>query len=137
MLLLKAQLLNQNETNTGNNIRAKEFVNEAKGLHLSKMANKAAIHARQYPEMDQYYDMYRLGVAMAGAPDRGTPKSGPVKDNPTVWMYTDAEVDIVNKAEKEIGMKGTSIVSAGGSEELDSVNAHSPIATRKTNKYGV
>ena len=68
MLLLKAQLLNQNETNTGYNMRAKEFV---------------------------------------------------------------------NKAEKEMGLKGTSIVSSGSSEELDSVNAHSPIATRKINKYGV
>ena len=45
--------------------------------------------------------------------------------------------EFVNKAEKEMGLKGTSIVSSGSSEELDSVNAHSPIATRKINKYGV
>jgi hypothetical protein len=118
-------------------MRAKEFVNEAKEIHLSKVVDKAAIHARQYKDMDQYYDMYRLGVAMAGAPDQGTPKAGPVKDNPTVWMYTDAEVDIVNRAEKEMGVKGTSIVAPGGSEELDSANTHSPVATRKRNKYGV
>jgi hypothetical protein len=118
-------------------MRAKEFVNEAKAIDLSKMSKKVGIHARRYDDTDQYYDMYRLGVAMAGAPDYGTPKEGPVRDNPTVWMYTDAEVDIVNRAEKEIGIKGTNVITDGKSEELDSTNTHSPVASRKTNKYGI
>lgn len=118
-------------------MRAKEFITEDKPTDLSKMSKAVGIHARRYDQADQYYDMYRLGVAMASAPDRGTPKEGPARDSPTVWMYTDAEVDIVNRAEKEMGIKGTNIISDGKSEELDSVNTHSPVATRKTNKYGI
>lgn len=104
---------------------------------LRKGEREAHPHAMQFQGIDQYYGMYRFGIAMAGAPNMDTPKEGPAKDVPTIWMYTDAEEEIVVKAAKNQGIKGTTIVPKGRSKELDVVNKHSPTAKPKKNKYGV
>jgi len=117
-------------------MRAKEFLSEIKAKKLSKASRAAAPHAKQL-DIDQYYQMYRFGIAMAGEPDKAAPKEGPAKDMPTVWMYTDAESDIVNKAAKNQGITGKTIVKKGPSSEIDSINKSSPVPKRKKNKYGV
>jgi hypothetical protein len=116
-------------------MRAKEFINEAQ--KLSKVVQQAGINAKRYDNLDQYYDMYRLGVAIAGGDRNPLDGKGPTRDNPTVWMYTPEEAEMVAKAEKRQGVKGTTIIGDGQSTELDSINKQSPTATRKTNKYGV
>lgn len=119
------------------NMKIHEILTEDKDKLLPKSTREAAIHAIQFDDIDQYYGMYRLGVAMAAEPGKGSPKKGPAKDNPTVWMYTDACADIVKKAAKNQGINGKTIVKKGPSSELKSINTVSPVATRKTNKYGV
>lgn len=118
-------------------MKINEIITEDKEKKLPKSTREAAPHAQQFQGIDQYYGMYRFGIAMAGEPETSTPKEGPAKDVPTVWMYTQAEEEIVNKAAKNQGIKGTTIVAKGPSSELKSINKISPVATRKTNKYGV
>lgn len=114
-----------------------EIIAEAKEKQLSKSLKNAGPHARQYDGIDQYYGMYRLGIAMAKSPDNPGYSEGPAKDIPAVWMYTDADEEIVNRAEKNQGIKGKTIVQKGPSEENKSVNTVSPVAKPKKNKYGV
>jgi len=114
-----------------------EIINEAKEKKLSKSMKASAPHAKQYNTIDQYYGMYRFGVAMAGSPDKPTPQEGPAKDVPAVWMYSKGDEDIVKKAESNQGISGKTIVKRGPSEELKSVNKVSPVPSKKTNKYGV
>ena len=114
-----------------------DIITEEKEKQLSKSSKEAAPHAKQFKGIDQYYQMYRFGIAMAGEPEKSAPKEGPAKDVPTVWMYTDADEEIVNKAAKNQGITGTTIVAKGPSSELKSVNTVSPVAQPKRNKYGV
>jgi hypothetical protein len=117
-------------------MRIFEIISEDASKKLPKTSREAAPHAKQM-HIDQYYQMYRFGIAMAGEPEHSAPKEGPAKDMPTVWMYTDAEIDMVNKASKNQGIKGTTIVAKGPSSEIKQVNTTSPVANLKRNKYGV
>jgi hypothetical protein len=63
------------------------------------------------------------------------PKSSQGSDF-TILDYTDAETEIRKGAEKVIGVK-SSRSTGKGSEELPTVNATSPVAKPKKNKYGV
>lgn len=117
-------------------MKAYEIIIEDADKKLSKTSREAAPYAKQM-HIDQYYQMYRFGIAMAGEPEKSSPKEGPAKDMPTVWMYTDADEEIVNRAAKNQGIQGKTIVSKGNSSELNSVNKKSPVAQIKKNKYGV
>ena len=114
-----------------------EIIVEDTSKKLPKSTREAIPHAKQFVDIDQYYGMYRFGVAMAAAPDGETPKEGPAKDVPAVWMYSKGEEDIVKKAQKNQGIKGKTLVSSGPSEEVPSTNVTSPVAAPKRNKYGV
>jgi hypothetical protein len=116
-------------------MRAKEFINEAQ--NLAKVVQQAGIYAKRYDDLDQYYDMYRLGIAIAGGDIHPVDGKGTAGDNPTVWMYAPEEADKIKTAEKHQGIKGTTIIGKGQSAELDTINKKSPTATRKPNKYGV
>lgn len=114
-----------------------EIIIEDKERKLPKSSRESAVHAQQFQGIDQYYGMYRFGIAMAGEPETSAPKEGPAKDVPTIWMFTDVEEEIVAKAAKNQGIKGTTIVAKGPSAELKTVNTASPVAKTKRNKYGV
>lgn len=118
-------------------MKIREILVEKAEKKLSKNAQRSAPHAKQYQGIDQYYGMYRFGVAMAKAPESDTPKEGPAKDVPAVWMYSKGEEDIVNRAAKNQGIKGTTLVNKGPSEELKTTYKQSPVAKPKPNKYGV
>ena len=122
------------ETNQQLRQRKKELV---EAQQLSKMMKQAGVFAKRYDSLDQYYDMYRLGIAIAGGDHFPVNGFGPANDSPTVWMYTQEEAEKVAKAEKHQGIKGTTVVSNGQSSELDSTNKKSITAARKPNKYGV
>lgn len=118
-------------------MRVHEILTERSEKKLSKNARHSAPHAKQYTGIDQYYGMYRFGLAMAAAPDGDTPEEGPAKDVPAVWMYSKGEEEIVNRAAKNQGIDGKTIVSAGPSEEVPTTYTTSPVAKPKRNKYGV
>lgn len=84
-----------------------------------------------------YYDMYRMGVHMAGSPDHQTmADTGPTSNEFVTLAYTDAEEKIIKKSAKAMGFTGVGI-SSKGSKETDNTNKVSPIAKPKKNKYGV
>jgi hypothetical protein len=116
-------------------MRANEFINEAKSKELRQAVKDASPYAKRYDAIGTYYDMYRLGLAIAGGKD--TPQEGPVRDNPTVWIRNSAEDEKVRAAEKVLGIKGTVVVPKGDSQELSDTNAVSAVAKPKRNKYGI
>lgn len=116
-------------------MRATEFIIEANAKKSIRKNMKASgVHAKRYDNLDTFYDMYRLGVAMA---DSTAPCEGPAGASPTVWVRNKEEAEILARAERAIGAKGTVIVPKGASEEIDDVQVNSPVATIKKNKYGV
>lgn len=118
-------------------MRLRELLNEKHDKKLGKNIRQSHPHAKQYDDIDQYYGLYRFGIAMAGAPDESINKAGPAKDIPAVWLYSKGEEEIVNKAEKNQGIKGKNVVQKGKSDELKGINTVSPVAKPKTNKHGV
>lgn len=118
-------------------MKVKEIILEKADKKLGKNIKQSHPHAKQYDDIDQYYDMYRFGIAMAGAPDKSINKAGPAKDSPAVWLYSKGEEEIVNKAEKNQGIKGKNVITKGHSEELKDINKLSPVAKIKRNQYGV
>lgn len=116
-------------------MRATEFITETNAKKSIRKNMKASgVHAKRYDNLDSFYDMYRLGVAMA---DGNAPSEGPIGSSPTVWVRNKEEAEILAKAERAVGAKGTVVVPKGASEEIDDVQVHSPVATIKKNKYGV
>ena len=118
-------------------MKIREILIEKAEKKLPKNSRQSAPHAKQFQDIDQYYGMYRFGVAMAGAPEKGTHKAGPAKDVPAVWMYSQGEEDIVKKAASNQGISGKTIVAKGPSEELKTTNTQSIVAKPKRNKFGV
>lgn len=114
-----------------------EILTEKAEKKLGKNIKQSGAHAKQYQGIDQYYGMYRFGIAMAGAPEKPINKEGPAKDVPAVWMYSKGEEDIVNAAQRNQGIKGKTLVSKGPSQELKTTNKQSVVAKPKPNKYGV
>jgi hypothetical protein len=120
----------------GEEMRAREFLNEANADKPIRSNMKVSgPYAKRYDDMDTYYDMYRLGVAIAGG--ENTPAEGPAGAHPTVWIMNDVEDEKIKTAERVLGKKGTVVVPKGPSEEYSDTNDLSPIASIKRNRYGV
>jgi hypothetical protein len=121
-------------------MRAKEFM-EGRVIAqtpLTRSSSDSMPTARHYPDMmGKYYDMYRFSIAAAVSPDL-------VNDfykqsvGPTMMtlQYSDADTDILDKAEKIMGVKGKAINPRGSSETGD-VNSASPVAGKLKNRYGI
>lgn len=118
-------------------MKVKEIILEKADKKLGKNIKQSHPHAKQYDDIDQYYGLYRFGIAMAGAPDKSINKAGPAKDTPAVWLYSKGEEEIVNTAERNQGIKGKNVVQKGKSEELKGTNTISPVAKIKRNQYGI
>lgn len=87
-----------------------------------------------WPQMDQFYELYRFSIAMAGAPNYTAPAEGATGQWPTTVSYSKAEQDIINFAAKVTGQKGVSMAS-GPSKEADSTSTASPFSKVKNPKY--
>jgi hypothetical protein len=115
-------------------MRATEFIAETTGT-LGKTTRQSGPYAKRYDDMDTYYDMYRLGIAIAGGGNANA--EGPARASPTVWITNSVEEEKVKTAEQTLGKKGTVIVPKGPSEELASTSTVSPVASVKKNRYGI
>ena len=90
---------------------------------------------------DSTYTSYRLGMAVAGANGKdpididGKSWAGKTK---TTHPYTEEEQEMLKQAYKAVGAKYKDLNHGDmRSLELDTTNKVSPVAKRKTNKYGV
>lgn len=119
-------------------MRAREFITEESTSQLHDYQEKAISGAKFFPNMDQYYQFYRFGVAMASSPnfDQSAIPAGPASNHPATVSYSSADEEIVQAALKKLGQDQVEL-SAFGSAEPDDTNRVSPVATRKKNRYGV
>jgi hypothetical protein len=121
------------------------LLDEAKGgtqpIHSH---HKAAIkNATTFPSMNQStgsaYLGYRMGVALAGAPDYPTKQEADnwIGGDPLLSPYTDEENEMINQAAKQVGGGKRQTWSNNRSLETADVNKISTVAKPKRNKYGV
>ena len=112
---------------------------ESKTGKLRKSTVQSISNLEKYDTLDnnnQPYLAYRFGLALAGAPDTKTPKTGPLGSSFITIDYSEADTAIRRAAEKQFGIKADSSTGSG-SKELKNVNRTSPVAKPKRNKYGV
>lgn len=83
------------------------------------------------------YKSYRMGLALAGAPEYPTKAESEIAGDPLLSTYTDAEWEMVQYAAKQAKVGNMKRLSRRRSEELPDVNKTSAVAKPKKNKYGV
>jgi hypothetical protein len=118
-------------------MRAKEFITETENLRRS--AEAAIPDAHLYPALDNSspYSSYRYGIALAVSPDNHMDQNGPTQSKMVTLAYTDGDAEIINKANKIMGVKSKALSSKKSHESSTVDNNNSPVATPKRNKYGV
>jgi len=106
--------------------------------------HKAAIkNATTFPSMNQStgsaYMGYRMGIALAGAPDYPTKIEADnwIGGDPLLAPYTEEENDMINAAAKQVGGGKRQTWSNNRSLETADVNKTSAVAKIKKNKYGI
>ena len=105
---------------------------------------KAAMkNATTFPSMNQStgsaYLGWRMGVALAGAPDYPTKAEADnwIGGDPLLSPYTDEEMEMVKAASLAVGGGKIQNWSGKRSQELPDTYKTSPVAKRKKNQYGV
>ena len=85
------------------------------------------------------YMNYRMGIALAGAPDYPTKMAADnwIGGDPLISSYTDEEFEMVKKAAEQVGAGTIQNWSGKRSQETADVQKVSPVAVIKKNKYGV
>ncbi len=85
------------------------------------------------------YVGYRMGIAMAAAPDfpAGGEADNWIGGDPLLSAYTDEEWEMIQAAAKQVGAGSVKNWSGNRSQEVADVNKVSPVAKIKRNKYGV
>ena len=123
-------------------MRANEFISESKKSQMRSSMKKSGIHAKHYANNDTYYDMYRFGVAIAGArsaeqrlsdsPGASMAPSSAWGENEIIIGY-DLDTDIIDYALNIVGLKSSDkkLISTKKSEEMSEVDTHSPIQSFK------
>jgi hypothetical protein len=103
----------------------------------------AMTNAQTFPSLNQStgsaYMNYRMGIALAGAPDYPTKMAADnwIGGDPLLAPYTDVEQDMVNAAAKAVGAGTSQKWSGDRSKEISTTQKQSPVAKPKKNKYGV
>lgn len=123
-------------------MRANEFI-LTEDENQFDMSNPELTRARYFPDMDKYYELYRLTLDMAGIntpPDQLVNdidgEGWPASNNALMLAYSQGDDDIINRTLKKRGYK-QKMTSPGSSREADKINRSSPVAKIKRNRYGV
>jgi len=121
-------------------MRAHEFIVEGGhgGTKKIDVHHKAAIkNAMTYPSMNQStgsaYMNYRMGIALAGAPDYPTKMEADnwIGGDPLLSTYTDAEMEMVKAAAATVGAGLPQNWTGNRSEEIPTTNKTSPVKSFK------
>ena len=121
-----------------------DIICEAGGMKKIDKVHKAAIrNVTTYPQQNMStgssYLNYRMGIALAGAPDYPTKQSADnwIGGDPLFAPYSDEENDMLDAAAKQVGGGKRQTWSNNRSLETADVNKTSAIAKIKRNKYGI
>jgi hypothetical protein len=114
------------------------------GMKKIDPAQKAAMkNASTLPGLNMstgsQYMNYRMGIALAGAPDYPTKQEADnwIGGDPLISSYTEEEFEMVKAAAKQVGAGTIQNWSGNRSKEVADVNKTSTVAKIKKNKYGV
>jgi hypothetical protein len=124
-------------------MRANEFIIETGMKKMSKDQKASMKNASTLPALNQStgsaYMNYRMGIALAGAPDYPTKMAADnwIGGDPLISSYTDEEFEMVKKAAEQVGAGSIQNWSGKRSQETADVQKVSPVAVIKKNKYGV
>lgn len=109
-------------------MRAHEFITENK---MHDWHSQCIPGMKSLAGIGQYYEIYRFGIAMAGAgrteDDQLGDPHGEFEDDPTTMSYTQADEDIINAALKRIGHSAKQLTSRQSAEPTDTYKK-SPVA---------
>lgn len=122
-------------------MRARDFITET-GMHPMDATHKSAIrNATTFPNQNMnsgsQYKNYRMGLALAGAPDYPTRADNYIAGDPLLAPYTEEEMEMINYAAQQVGDGSKQTWSNSRSQELDNVQKTSPVAKPRRNRYGV
>lgn len=126
-------------------MRVKEIIQEGRTLQdevASAIPSAYVIPA--LPNQDPY-KQYRFGIALANArslKDKDKEKfqaQSSWGENAVVVSYSGTTEEIIDSALKQVGLGPSSKkqIAKKGSRETSDVSTKSPVAAKKTNKYGV
>jgi hypothetical protein len=132
-------------------MRAHQFVKEGSAGKVGKggtkpidAAKKAAMrNATTIPGLNMatgsMYKNYRMGIALAGAPDYPTKMAADnwIGGDPLISSYTQEEYDMVKAAALQVGAGTIENWTGKRSEEMADTNKTSAVAKVKRNKYGI
>jgi hypothetical protein len=132
-------------------MRAHQFVKEGSTGKVGKGGTKpidtekkaAMRNATTVPGLNMStgsaYKNYRMGIALAGAPDYPTKMAADnwIGGDPLISSYTKEEFDMVKAAAKLVGAGTIQNWSGDRSKETADTNKTSPVNKRKPNKYGI
>lgn len=123
-------------------MRAKEFI-LTEDEDQFDMSSPELTRARYFPDMDKYYELYRLTLDMAGIntpPDQRVNdidgEGWPAANNAVMLAYSQGDDEIIKKTLKKRGYR-EKMTSDGDSHEHQHVNRTSPVAKPKRNRFGV
>jgi hypothetical protein len=121
------------------------LLDEAKGgtKHIDKEKKAAMKNATTIPGLNMAtgsaYMNYRMGIALAGAPDFPTKMEADnwIGGDPLISSYTQEEFEMVKAAAAQVGAGTIQNWTGDRSKEVADVNKASITAKVKRNKYGV
>jgi hypothetical protein len=126
-------------------MRAKDFIKEGNGgtKKMSPDQKSSMKDAVTVPGLNMStgsaYKNYRMGIALAGAPDYPTKMAADnwIGGDPLISSYTKEEFDMVKAAAKLVGAGTIQNWTGDRSKETADTNKSSPVNKRKPNKYGI
>lgn len=132
-------------------MRANQFVKEGSDSKVGKGGTKpidsekktAMKNTSTIPGLNMatgsMYKNYRMGIALAGAPDYPTKMEADnwIGGDPLISSYTEEEYEMVKAAALQVGAGTIENWSGKRSEEMADVNKTSTVASPKKNKYGI
>lgn len=131
------EIINEGTT-TGNGTHARGDMQP-----IGDEAKAALQNAQTFPNLNQStgssYMNYRMGLALAGAPNYPTKMEADnwIGGDPLLTTYTDVEQEMVNAAAMQVGAGRAQKWSNQRSQEISGINKQSIVAKKKKNKYGV
>lgn len=102
-----------------------------KKSRLHKTHHAAIPNPTNFPNMDSYYELYRMSLAMASAPDEmNVAKESAIANSPFMVPYSDEDARIIELANKLVGYSRLKNLAPGKSSEMPDTNTKSPFNTK-------
>ena len=102
-----------------------------KKSRLHRTHHQAIPNPTTFPGMDAYYELYRMSMAMATAPDpMNVAKESAIANSPFMVPYSDEDARIIELANKLVGYSKSKNLAPGKSSEMPDTNTKSPFNTK-------